>query len=266
MMATGEAGLHRSVTLSALEFDVLSEHLGLDSMPLVFKVASPGRTHTERAELASGVWDSLSIRGLGSPSALDPNLESMLRLLAKPQREVDGRMWFGRSLRVLAASNENDEAVLAVKDGDTFTVRWAAVTGLPREASSVLPSVPAGPGRSVTLRSADLDAAASESGDDLQALGAALRRRGIRQDDTEVLIRMIGEAEARGQFGAASRDRWNRRIRTGHVVGFFDSPHGRYVQLRRVSSAGDPWSTIAPVDQRSLIGHIDELLTSLSST
>ena len=128
----------------------------------------------------------------------------------------------------------------------------------------MLPALPPGPGRSVTLRSADLDAAASESGDDLESLSAALRHRGIRGDDADALTHMVGEAGPRGQFGAAARDRWNRRIRSGRVVGFFDSPHGRYVQLRRESPSGDPWSTIAPVDLRTLIVHIDELLTEVT--
>jgi hypothetical protein len=262
MMVADEPEQATPLTLSALEFDVLTEHLGLETLPLVLKVASPGRTHTERAELAAGVWDSLGARDLGGPTRLDPRLERMLRVLARPRREVDGRMWFGRSIRVLAAADD-EHAVLAVKDGDSFTLRPAAATGLPREAASVLSPLPAGPGGSVTLRSADLDAAAAEAADDVEGLRAALRRRGVRADDAETLTRMVGEVSAHGQFGSAARDRWNRRSRAPHVVGFFDSPHGRYVQLRRESPSGDTWSTIAPADARRMVGHIDELLTEV---
>lgn len=269
MMVAGETDRERPVTLSVVEFDVLAEHLGIDSMPLVLKVPSPGRTHSERAEIVGSVWKSLSARNLGRPMHLDPELEWMLRLLARPRREIDGRMWFGRSVRVLAAAgqgSDGEDAVLAIKDSDQLTLRPAAASGLPREAASTLPPLPAGPGRSVTLRSADMDAAAAEAGDDIEALRAALRRRGIRADDAETLTHMIGEASARGQFGAAVRDHGSRRIRATHVVGFFDSPHGRYVQLRRESPSGDPWSTVAPVDARRLVGHIDELHNELIST
>ena len=251
--------------LSALEFDVLTEHLGLEALPLVLKVPSPGRTHTERAELVDSAWRSLSARGLGRASDLDPELARMVRLLARPQREIDGRAWFGRSVRVLAAGDgQTDAAVLAVKDGDTLTLRPAATTGLPREAVSVLPRLPAGPGKSVTLRSADLDAAVAEAGQ-IRELGASLRRRGVRGEDAEVLPRMLREADARGQFGAAARNRVHRRSRSAHVVGFFDTPRGRYVQLRRDSPSGDTWSTVAPVDTRRIIAHLDELLTDVTA-
>ncbi len=254
-----------SVTLSALEFDVLGEHLGVESFPLVLKVDSPGRTHGERRDLVASAWESLAHRGLGGPMRLETGLESMLRCVARPRYETDGRFWLGRSVRVLAASDDTS-AVLAVKDGDTITMRGAAPSGLAREAASVLPPSPPGPGTSVSVRSADLDAATEESGDDMAALLAALTRRGVRHGDAETLIRMVADAGARGQFGAAAPDRTGSRVRAERVVGFFDTPHGRYVQLRRCSPSGDPWSTVAPTDARRLIAHLDELLTEVTGT
>jgi hypothetical protein len=263
MIVTDQPDRAPALTLSALEFDVLTEHLGFDNPPLVLKVPSPGKTYTERAELVGRVWDALAARDLGRPTKLDPELEWMLSVFAQPTREVDGRLWFGRSIRVLAAAADDDRAALAVKDGDTFTLRSAAATGLPREAASVLPPQPAGPGGSVTLRSADLDASATEAADDIEKLRVALGRRGVRADDAATLARMVREAGTRGQFGAAARDRRGRRVRADRVVGFFDSPQGRYVQLRRESPSGDAWSTIAPADTRRLIGHIEELVAEI---
>lgn len=254
------------VTLSSLEYDVLLEHLGIESVPLVLKVDSPGRTTFQRAELAESAWASLAARDLGKPTDLEPELESMIRLIAAAQREVDARLWLGRSVRVLVAStgsSESDRAVMAVKDGDTLSLRPAAATGLAREAATVLPPMPPGPGRSVTVRSADLDAAAAMAGDDVARFQAALHRHGVRTDDAETLAGMVQQVELRGQFGAAARDRQGRRVRAAHVVGFFDSQHGRYAQLRRESPSGEEWSTIAPVDRRTLISHIDELLSEV---
>ncbi|MCI2419110.1 ESX secretion-associated protein EspG [Saccharopolyspora sp. K220] len=263
MTATGSS---RQLNLSALEFDVLVEHLGLDAMPLVLKVPSPGRTHTERAKLAASAWRSLTARDLGRPTSLDPELEWMLRLLARPGSEVDGRIWLQRSVRVLAAAETGSEhAVLVVKDRDTLTLRTAAASGLPREAVSVLPPLPPGPGRSVSVRSSDLDGAANEAGDNTEQLNSALQRRGIRADDAEALTSMVAGVAASGQFGTAARDWSGRRVRADHVVGFFDTAHGRYAQLRRESPSGDVWSTIAPADTRRLIGHVEELLTSVTA-
>ncbi|MCX2733595.1 ESX secretion-associated protein EspG [Saccharopolyspora sp. NFXS83] len=256
------------VRLSALEFDVLVEHLGLDTMPLVLRVPSPGRTWSERAELAESVWRELGARRLGDRRDLDPALERMLRLLAHPVSELDGRTWFDRSVRVLAASGVPDgsgaDAVLVVKDEDALTLRAVSASGLAREATSVLPALSAGPGRSVTVRSADLDEAAAGTGGNTEALEGELVRRGVRGDDAEMLTSMVREAGARGQFGAAARDRLGRRVRAQRVVGFFDTPHGRYAQLRRDSPSGDSWSTIAPADSRRMIAHVEELLTDLS--
>lgn len=250
------------IHLSALEFDVLTEHLRLETMPLVLKVPSPGRTHTERAKLAEKAWRSLTARDLGRPTRIDPELEWMLRLLAQPECEVDGRIWMQRSVRVLAAAGSG-RAVLARKEDDGLRLRPASARGLCREAVSVLPPLSSGPGRSVSLRSADLDNAADEAGGNTEDLTACLQRRGVRPDDAETLTSMVGGTTTMGQFGAATRNRHGRRVRADHVVGVFDTALGRYIQLRRPSVSGEQWSTIAPVDDRRLIRHIEQLLTGV---
>ncbi|QGK71347.1 ESX secretion-associated protein EspG [Allosaccharopolyspora coralli] len=274
MMLDTATDHHRPVELSALELDVVWEHLALGTLPLVIKVPSPGRTHQERSELVETVWNGLSARGLGDRGGLDADLEAMLRVLAEPHREVDGRLWLGRGVRVLAASAHAEDAnfgvpapgaVLAVKDGDVITMRAIAAAGLAREATGVLPPLPAGSGGSVTLRGADLDAAAAESGDDPERLRSALRGRGVRPDDVETLARMTTEVRGQGQFGAARREPGARRVRAERVVGFFDTPHGRYLQMRRDSASGDPWSTVAPVDARTLISHVEALHADLEA-
>ncbi|QFZ23267.1 ESX secretion-associated protein EspG [Saccharothrix syringae] len=248
---------HEPVTISALEFDVLWEHLRLETMPLVLKVPSPGKTHGERAELERRAWSDLERRGLGRPVSLDPMLEDLLHLLNRPQHEVDGRLWLGRSVRVLAAA-KGQSAVLAVLDNDQLTLRPASSEGLPREALTALPPLNAGPGHSITLPSADLDAAAAASPtpDDLPN---ALISRGVRPADATALAEMFRDADHRGQFGAAHRDKWGKRVRTDNVVAFFDTSAGRYLQLRRATPGQPPWSTISPTDHRRLLHHLESL-------
>ncbi|GDY29154.1 ESX secretion-associated protein EspG [Gandjariella thermophila] len=253
----GPDQLREPITISALEFDVLWEHLRLAVMPLVLRVPSPGKTHTERAGLVRRTWEGLSARGLGREVAPDPTLVELLTLLDRPEREVDGRIWLGRSVRLLAAA-KGESAVLAVLTGDALTLRYASAEGLPREALSVLPAAHAGPGHSVTLPSADLDAAAAEASTP-EELEKALRGRGVRADDARTLAAMVTDAGNRGQFGAAARDRFGRRVRGERVVAFFDTPKGRYVQMRREFPGGTPWSTISPADPRRLHQHVSEL-------
>ncbi|GAA2964162.1 ESX secretion-associated protein EspG [Actinokineospora diospyrosa] len=244
-----------AVTVTALEFDVLTEHLGVEPVPLVLEVPSPGRTDTERADLVDRAWSGLAERGLGRPGRVDPLLESLLSLLDRPEREVDGRLWTEGPVRVLAAARA-DRAVLATMTEDTITLCAADATGLPRHALSVLPPVAPGPGRSVTVPTVDFEAAAPDP------LASGLRARGVRADDASTLAEMITPLRAHGQFGAAVRDRWGRRHRADRVVSYFDTAHGRYLQTRTTTDTGEAWTTISPTDTRRLHHHVAALLPS----
>lgn len=247
------------ISLSALEFDVLWEHLKLGQMPLPVKVPSPGKTYEERAGLEERAWTELARRGLGRSVDLDPRLHHWLGLLAQPEREVDGRTWVGRGVRFLAVS-VGDEAVLAVLADGWLTVGPTSATGLASAAVGVLPVMAAGPGQSVTLRTSDFEAAAQSGGRTPAAFENGLRSRGVRADDVEAIKVMIKDVIGTGNFGAAVRDKLNRRHRAQRVVSFFDTEEGRYVQIRRASQDGSMWTTISPADPRKLTHHIDEML------
>lgn len=246
------------VEISTLEFDVLWEHYhGVAQMPLVLRVPSPGRTDEERKRIVRGVWDGLTGRGLGSPVDADPRLTHLLSLLRRPDREIDGRLWLGGEVRLLAAAT-GDEAVLAVLANGRLTLRPADATGLPRFALSVLPPAAAGPGQSITLPTADFEAAAKEARKQ-EELAVALRNRGVRASYAQTLAEMIGDIVNRGQYGSAHRDRWGRRVRTPRVISFFDTEAGRYLQVRRESEDTEPWTTISPAAPRRLLQHLTEL-------
>ncbi|MEU5691326.1 ESX secretion-associated protein EspG [Actinosynnema sp. NPDC020468] len=251
------------ITLSAEEFDVVWERLDLGRMPLVIKVSSPGRTHAERADLERRVWAGLGQRGLGGPRGLHPELDHLLRLFSRPEREVDGRVWVGRSIRVLAAAN-GDHGAVVTKIGDELTFRRAAGSGLPSAVLSTLPAHPAGTGHSVTMPSADLEAAVENSDGSPKSLEASFRSHGVRQEDATTLVKMFTGLVNTGNFGAAARDRYGKRCRPDRVVAFFDTEDGRYLQQRRTSPGSVPWSTFTPTDTRRLAHQVDELLTEAS--
>jgi hypothetical protein len=253
------------VEISALEFDVLWEHFyGVDQMPLVLKVPSPGKTDDERRRIVRSVWDGLAGRGLGTPTDPHPHLLRLLTLLRRPDREIDGRLWLGGELRLLAAAS-GDDAVLAMlwvgpagggRAHATLRLQAADATGLPRFALSVLPPKPPGPGQSITLPTADFTAAAAAARKREELVGA-LRERGVRDSDAKALAEMIGDIVNRGQYGSAVRDKWGRRVRAGRVISFFDTAAGRYV--RRAEDGTEPWTTISPVDHRRLLQHLTTL-------
>ncbi|NGY58435.1 ESX secretion-associated protein EspG [Lentzea sp. NEAU-D13] len=261
----GSSDTRDPVIISTLEFDVLWEHLGLETMPLVLKVPSPGKTREERRAIEDQVWRQLGARGLGGPRSLDPTLEDLLHVLNRPQQEIDARMWLSdRSVRLLAAG-KGQAGVLAVLDSGQLVLRPAEADGLPREALTALPTAAAGEGHSITLPSADLDAAAA-SATSPEDLEASLLSRGVRTADAHTLAEMVRDASNRGQFGAAARDKWGKRVRPDRVVAFYDTPKGRYLQMRRGAEGQQPWSTITPVDYRRLHHHLVELLAEAAGS
>ncbi|HEV2783457.1 MAG TPA: ESX secretion-associated protein EspG [Actinophytocola sp.] len=247
------------ISLSALEFDVLWEHLQLGAMPLVVKVPSPGKTFEERAELEQRAWADLESRGLGRPVEVHPEIERLLRVLARPEREVDGRAYVDGSLRLIVAS-VGDEAALAVLGTDRVTLRGVSANAMASTAVGMLPDRPAGPGQSVSLRSEDFEAAANGAGGTQAGFRAALLDRGVREDDADALTGMINDVLGTGNFGAAARDRLGRRQRADRVVSFFDTEEGRYLQIRRPAQDGTLWTTISPTDSRKLVAHVETLL------
>ncbi|RZS41355.1 ESAT-6 protein secretion system EspG family protein [Herbihabitans rhizosphaerae] len=262
---TIESGLRAGrepISLSALEFDVVWKHLDLSEIPLILDVPSPGATWEERAKLEQQVWFDLEQRGLGRQVAIDPELEEILGILARPEREVDGRVWVGKITRFVVAA-VRDHAVLAVLSDDQLTFHRVPITGLPGVAVGVLPPAPAGPGHSVSLRSDDFTAAANDA-NDVNSFKAGLVSAGLRPDDANTLATVFdAKLTGNGNFGVAARDKLSRRVRGNRVVAFFDTEAGRYVQLRKQAPDGTPWTTIAPADGAKLARHIDEVLTEV---
>jgi hypothetical protein len=246
------------LTLSELEFDVLWEHLRLAEMPLAIKVASPGKTHVERESITKTVWDSLAERGLVGGRGIDQGLQDLLSLLDRSDYELDARLWLDGGVRALIAAKGQDAVLARLTDGQ-LSLAPVDVTALPRTALSLLPELPAGPGYSITVPSAELDAAAAEA-ETADELAWILRDHGVSPGEADELAAMVGNVRRRGQFGAAARDQYGRRHRPDRVIGFFDTPRGRYVQLRRAKPGGVAWSTVAPADDRRLGQHITDLL------
>lgn len=254
-----EASDGEPIALSALEFDVLWEHLGLGEPPLILTVPSPGKTDEERAEYVQQAWSGLFGRGLGGPHSVHPELERLVRLLERPDREVDARVVGGRAMIATIAG----EAVLATFAGNTITVRSTSAVSLSGTITGLLPPAPAGPGRSVSIPTADFEAAAKAGGTDKHAFEQALYDRGVRGDDVATLLEMIKDVIATGNFGFAMRDHLGRRRRAERVVAYFDTEDGRYANVRKPGVDGSLWTTLSPADTRRLTGHVQSMIDEL---
>ncbi|MFC4856700.1 ESX secretion-associated protein EspG [Actinophytocola glycyrrhizae] len=250
-------------TLSWLEYDILWEHLGLGRRPPILDINSHGRTFDERAELRTSAWNSLARKGAGAPGDLHPDLEFGLRLLARPEWELDGRLHLsadGPRTSVLIGARKTAAAV-GVLDAERFTVWRTAASGIARTAVAQLPACPPGTGLSITLPADTLDACAARAGNDPGTLQRALVSSGLGKDEARKLVGVVGQVVRFGHLGAAHTPRHGARQRAGHVVSFYDNPLGRYLLTRR-----DSWVTLAPGSPPAITRQVEELLDSLTRT
>jgi len=272
------AGRH---VLTAVEFDVLWERLGLGPTPVVLRLESPGRTRAERREIEAAGWQALRERGLAGPAGADPELTRLLHLLARPAVALELRGWWGRSVRAVAAGAPGVGA-LAVRQDGSLTVQ--ACGSLPTALLGVLPAAQPGPGRATTLPTSVLAAALGSVAEAVAPVGAhchsagrsghrrdgtepgpvglrtALAERGVPAVDAASLARMLGGTERRAQLVALTGDRWGGTKRAGGVLGVLDGRRGRYLLTRSTAADGVEWSTVAPVDGRRLRHCLGELL------
>jgi hypothetical protein len=244
--------------LTAVEFDVLWEWLGLGATPVVLRLDSPGRTHSERRGIVATGWQGLRLRGLADLNGPDPELVRLMHLLAAPTHQVELRMRLDRELRVVASARPGSTALAVRQDG---TVTLAASSGPVGAALSSLPASRAGGGRSVTLPSADLEAATAEAGPAAaDALADALAARGVDAADAELVQAMLGDVTGRGQLSVLAADQWGVLHRLRKVIGVLDTRHGRYLMQRDVAADGVEWTTLAPTDLTRLRYRLDALL------
>ena len=248
-----------TVKLSTLEFDVLWERERLPRRHEALSVPSPGKTHTERAQLVREAFAALEARGLADGERADGELLDRLNLLARPQVCIDSWVWTDREIRALTVATGN-QALLAVVDGGEVWLIPARDTAIAESAVSICGEAPAGPGMSVSVPTELLTAADAEAHGDSRQLAAALMHRGIANSDAKTLAGMVTGMDLRGQFGASRLHRDGRLARADRVVAFHDTPQGRYAYLARPNNDGRSWSTITPADNRRLAMLVSELL------
>ncbi len=237
--------------LSAVEFDVVWDGLGLGPTPVVLQLASPGRTHAERRRLVADTWAALRVRGLVGPYGPDPALDGLLRLLAAPAERVELRAW-GRSRIRAVAAGRDDARMLARRRGDAVVLEPCA--SLPSAVVGLLPPAPPGPGRAAAVPTAVLAAAlARPSG---AGLRADLVDGGASPDEAGPIARMLQGVDGRAQLGAVATDRWGTSRRSVEVLEVLDGPRGRYLATR----TADGWTAVAPADARRLRHRVAELL------
>ncbi|MFE3176270.1 ESX secretion-associated protein EspG [Amycolatopsis sp. NPDC059090] len=251
-----------NLVLTALEFDVLWESLDLGGRPAALAVPSPGRTHTERAELIESVWDSLAQRRLARGRRPSGTVLDQLHLLARPREALDVWVWADREIRGRAVSR-GSQAVLAVVDRDEVWLIDAEPDTLADAAVRVAGDFDAGVGQSISVPHSTLVAADTAAAGDPKALVTALEDRGVALWEAQELAGMLMGQAARGQFCAERVLRDGTVRRSPHVAAFYDTDSGRYLFQLTDDSDGHTWATVSPADNAVLAERVRELQAAI---
>lgn len=253
-----------TVELSALEYDIMWEHLRLGPFPPILDITSHGATLDERAELAAAAWESLAAKDLGWPGRVDPRLHRRLRLLSRPEWELDARLRLstkGPRTSALIAAGNTDATVAVLGDG-TLRLRTAPADRITHEAVSLLPPHPPGTGASITFPASLLDSAAARAGSNPDALARALLSAGLGKSEARKIADVAGNVIRFAHFGAARTPKLEKRRRANHVVSVYDTNAGRYLFTRK-PTAEQLWVTLLPGTAATITRQLDELLGQL---
>ena len=236
-----------TVTLSAVEFDVVWRGSGLGAPPAVLRLASPGRTHTARRRIEAEVWAALRDRGPGWGAGADPDLDRLLHLLAEPAVRVEVRAWGAATVRAALAGG-TDDAVLAQRSGDAVVL--ASCTSLAGATVGVLGTARPGPGRAAVVAAVDLEGALR------RPTGAGLRTdlvdRGVDPAEAGLIARMLDGIDRRAQISVLVPDRLGILRRADEPLEVLDGPRGRYLTTHCRGADGTAWTCVAPADDRRL--------------
>src|SRR2546421_8625100 len=148
--------LRFGLQLSLLELDVIWRSQRFGELPPIIDVPSPGATHTERAALEAQAWTTLIERDLADDHARPTSAAiNTLHVIAHRRLSLHLRTFGPDALRAILAQR-GPRTVLGVLDNQHFRLARVADTGLPDTLLSLLPDLPAGPGRSISTPTAAL--------------------------------------------------------------------------------------------------------------
>lgn len=248
--------------LSATEFEVVWASFGLGDLPLIFRVrvAREGQTDDERARHVRETVEGMRARGLFTDDGPHHDLADAVAILASPEWLVDARLETNRSLCALGAAAMGRSAI-AVLEGDTVTILLGTAFGLVDDMAALAADHPPGPGASINLSWQVLVDAATAAGDpDPQRVEDALVERGVGANEARMLGRLSGGLVGSGQYGVEVADRDAGLRRAPRVVGFVDTPDGRWAQLRTAGLGGTEWVTFTPATPHRIAAMITDVL------
>jgi hypothetical protein len=191
---------------------------------------------------------------------LDPELSRAMRLLSDYAITVAVMGTVERTKEIYARAATNGEAaVLAVKDGEKFTLELIRPTALALTLVGLLPKAEAGPGQSVTIT----QPAPQRRDDDFMT--PVNVNRGNDQQIRLAASYLNRPRTGTGFFTVSGRDKWSNREVKGGGLTWLDTDVGRYLTLTRPPGEdGQVRSTFSPADTARMTHQLGELIESVA--
>ena len=259
--APGSATRRCVTRLSAVEFDACWELLGLGDTPLTLELPSPGHTWAQRHQVLTEVLGALDRRGLVERFAPSEAVAAPLRILARPDYQVDLRLDGPDGPLIGIGAVAGAAAVCLVQAGDQLRMTPIWPRRLVTEVVELVGPMRAGLGRPVNIPVAVFDAARRATTDGkLWTMADELVALGVPRLDAASWVRMCTGIRSVGQLGTAT---WVERVpRFGPwAIGFQRTEAGDFLQLRRPGPDGGT-VTVCPLDAPRLTRLTTELLAA----
>ena len=263
------------ITLTPAQYDLVWDDLGLGEQPYPIAVRSHGRTMQERTLIRNRIYGELTARRLAEGPRPQPSLADALALLAGAATSVD-MIWLperdATRMRNALAVAAGDHGLVAELAGDGLRLRAVRGSGVVAALLSLLPAVPAAPGRSITLPT---DALAPGAAQTQNARPAVPRQGSVYQPEppsagttTGQQVRSLEALFAKprlrgGQIVANVRDR-NGRRRRSRPLEWFDTEDGRCMAQTGAGADGRQHLLVAPADNARIARRVHDMLAALT--
>lgn len=257
----------RSFSLSLTAVDVLLEHCQLGRAPFPFEIPHVGRTRQQRDQVRQAVFRDLEGRGLVRGGQIDGTVHEVLRTFVHSFLAItlvaqlrDDDELFARGVR------DGDFAVVVRQDGNLLVFEEARPTTIVSAVVGLLPTVPAGPGQSVTVAGPAAPHVHGRTSEDPAGPPGPVTATRPPASSTQLraVQRLFDKPQLRiGQLAPFVRGREGGKRSSLDPVAWFDNEDGRYFCTSRVADDGQKWLTYAPADHARMVQHLHAQLESL---
>lgn len=260
------AALAPRFVLTDDELRVITNRVGVQSLPVVLSLRPRHHTETALAAASDHATATLSERGLIHDGEVDPGLARVLRGLQRPARELAMRLVTPDGIARVAVVRHGVQCISATQVRHEITVE--AVDGeasLPAAARVLLRHLPSAQTAEIESVGAPMDAVSEAlSGTHHAALlSDRIRAFGADARSAMLLGSALASRRAFAEIVHYTMDRFEDRIsRCRGAVGVFYTKRGRIVAAPSASPAGQLWTTLKAGSDHTIgqaIGQLVEL-------